>query len=236
MDAIDAAQVFVNQRFPECSAAFLAGSIIRGEGTSTSDLDIVIITAREGTPYRESLREFGWPIEVFVNNSTSYREFFSVELEERRPRLPTMFAEGIILKDSDGTAQFIKEEARMLLEQGPEPLSSEEIIDLRYRITDCLDDFQGSEKFAESFFIANNLAAMASNLILASHRKWIGSGKWVPRALQRFDPDLARCLQVALVSFCQAGVKDDLIKFAEEALDSVGGRLFEGYSSGKRGA
>ena len=48
--------------------------------------------------------------------------------------------------------------------------------------------------------------------------------------------DLARRLQVALVSFCQAGVKDDLIKFAEEALDSVGGRLFEGYSSGKRGA
>jgi hypothetical protein len=74
-------------------------------------------------------------IEVFVNNSTSYKEFFRVEVEERRPILPTMFAEGIILKDSDGTAQFMKEEARRLLEQGPEPLSSEEIIDLRYRIT-----------------------------------------------------------------------------------------------------
>ncbi len=38
MDAIDAAQIFVDQRFPECSAVFLAGSVIRGERTSTSDL------------------------------------------------------------------------------------------------------------------------------------------------------------------------------------------------------
>ena len=233
MDAIDAAQVFVNQRFPECSAAFLAGSVIRGEGTSTSDLDIVIITAREGTPYRESLREFGWPIEVFVNNSTSCKGFFSVEVKERRPRLPTMCAEGIILKDSDGTAQSIKEEACMLLEQGPEPLSSEEIIELRYRITDCLDDFLGSEKFAESFFIASNLAMMASNLMLMYYRKWIGSGKRIPRTLQRFDPDIAQQLQIALESFCRNGVKENLVRFTEKALDLVGGRLFEGYALGK---
>jgi predicted nucleotidyltransferase len=45
MDALEAVKIFLDQRFPECSAAFLAGSVIRGEGTSTSDLDIVIITA-----------------------------------------------------------------------------------------------------------------------------------------------------------------------------------------------
>lgn len=51
---------------------------------------------------------------------------------------------------------------------------------------------------------------------------------------QRFDPDLAQQLQIALESFCQNGVKENLIRFSERALDLVGGRLFEGYYLGKR--
>ncbi|MEZ0372914.1 MAG: nucleotidyltransferase domain-containing protein, partial [Candidatus Sericytochromatia bacterium] len=34
----------VTQEFPDCLAAFLAGSVIREEHTPTSDLDMVIVT------------------------------------------------------------------------------------------------------------------------------------------------------------------------------------------------
>jgi hypothetical protein len=229
MEALAAAHALIEQYFPECSTAFLAGSVIRGESTATSDLDIVIITNREGTPYRESFREFGWPIEAFVNNMTSYRDFFANDIRGRRPMLPTMCAEGIILRDSEGLAQSIKDEACMLLDQGPEPLSPSEVVNIRYRITDMLDDFIGSEKFGESFFIASNVAVAASSLILGYHKRWIGYGKSVLRELNKFDPHLAMQLQRAVEVFCSQGVKDDLIQFADEALNLVGGRLFEGY-------
>ena len=233
MNAIEAAQAFLAKHFPECSTAILAGSVMRGEATATSDLDIVIITTREDTPYRESFYEFGWPIEAFVHSATSYREFFFSDIKDATPSLPTMCVEGIILRDSEGLAQSIKKEARMLLEKGPEPLSPKEIIEFRYRITDWLDDFVGSEKLAESYFIANNLAVAATNLILSYHHRWIGHGKWVLRALNKFDPHLAEQLTVALENFYQRSEKEGLINYANQALDLVGGRLFEGYSSRK---
>ena len=69
--------------------------------------------------------------------------------------------------------------------------------------------------------------------MLGYHRRWIGHGKWVLRALRRFDPGLAQQLQVALENFYQRGEKEGLVSFANQALDLVGGRLFEGYSAGK---
>lgn len=233
MNAIEAAQAFLDKHFPECSTAFLAGSVMRGEATATSDLDIFMITSREGTPYRESFYEFGWPIEAFVHSSASYQEFLLSNIKRRRPSLPMMCVEGTILRDSDGLAQSITEEARMLLGQGPKPLSPREIIDFRYRITDLLDDFVGSEKLGESYFVANNLAEEATNLILGYHRQWIGHGKWVPRALSRFDPNLAQQLTTVLKNFYQRGEKEGLISYANHALNLVGGRLFEGYSAGR---
>lgn len=42
MNAIAAANQFIELRFPSCQAASLAGSVVRGEATNTSDLDIVV--------------------------------------------------------------------------------------------------------------------------------------------------------------------------------------------------
>lgn len=231
LNMIDAARAFVEYSFPACDAAFVAGSAVRGEATTTSDLDIVIVTRDVKAPYRESLSAFGWPIEVFVNTHESYHEFFARDIQRRRPSLPRMCAEGMILKDRDQLAQRIKNEARQLLEQGPAPLSAAEITQLRYQLTDALDDFVGSERRGESYFIANEVAVLASELVLSYHRQWIGKGKWVLRALQAFDPQQAELLTVALETFYQQGTKEDLISFAQDALALVGGRLFEGYST-----
>jgi predicted nucleotidyltransferase len=55
MDAIEVATNFVAQTFPTCDAAFLGGSVVRGEATATSDLDIVIVTRETPSAYRQSL-------------------------------------------------------------------------------------------------------------------------------------------------------------------------------------
>lgn len=235
MNPIDAANAFIRKYFPDCWAAFLAGSVVRGEETPTSDLDIVIITSGDkGAPYRESFRAFGWPIEAFIHTAESYRDFFASDAKRRRPSLPMMCAEGIILRDQDGQAIRIKEEARGLIDAGPEPLSAAETNNLRYAITDILDDLLGSQRHDESLFIAYDLAVTATELILSYHRQWLGRGKWVLRAFHRYDPHLAEQLAEALRAFCETGDRDKLVQFAESALEPVGGRLFEGYAVGRR--
>jgi predicted nucleotidyltransferase len=232
---MEAARAFIERYFPECAAAFLAGSVVRGEGTATSDLDIVVITGREEVPFRQSFVESGWPIEVFVHNEESLRRYFASDVEDFTPSLPVMCTEGIVLRDVDGLAQRIRQGAEELLERGPEPLTPEQIEARRYFLTDLLDDLTGSQKHDEAMFIANNLAVKAAELLLLHNRQWIGHGKWLPRALKRFDPEVASQLTSALDTFYRTGDKDELIRFAEGALALAGGRLFEGYySSGKR--
>lgn len=116
---IEAAHQFINKQFPNCQGALLAGSVVRGEATETSDLDIIIFDKNICAFYRESLIDIGWSREVFVHDLTSYKLFFESDRKRARPSLPWMVSEGIILKD-DGIVESIKKEAHDLLENGPE--------------------------------------------------------------------------------------------------------------------
>jgi hypothetical protein len=229
LDPVALAEAFVGAEFPECDVAFLAGSVVRGEATSTSDLDIVVITGRQGTPYRESFLKGGWPIEVFVHNERSYLDFFASDRARYEPKLQQMCLEGIVLRDPNGLAERIREEARRQIEAGPEPLTSDKFDRLRYALTDLLDDFVGTDREEEAYFIAHDLASASARLILLSNGRWLGGGKWLLRALRSFDPALAEQLATSMSRFFRSGKKAQLIAFAEGALASVGGRLFEGY-------
>jgi hypothetical protein len=232
---VEAAHRFVEAHFPECYVAFVASSVLRGEGTATSDLDIVIISGREDAPFRQSFMWEGWPVEAFVHTETSYLDFFARASGRYEPSLEMMCAEGVVLRDRDGLAARIKAIANRELEAGPEPLTQRGTDRLRYAITGLIDDFIGSERPEESFFIAHSLAEECVKLVLLRSGRWLGKGKWVLRALRRFDSAMAERLSAALSLFCSTGRKDDLIAFADDALEPVGGRLFEGYyDSGKK--
>ena len=233
LDALDAARAIVAERYDGCDVALLAGSVVRGQATATSDLDMVIVDARLAAPYRESFVAHGWPVEAFVNTRESYRQFFASDAERRTPSLPAMCAEGIVLRDRDGLAERIKAEARDWLARGPAPLSTRELRDARYALTDRLDDFIGATRRDEGMFAAQEVATLAAELVLAVHHAWSGRGKWLIRALRRCDPATAERLATALEEYYRNARKDGLIAFVDDALAPVGGRLFAGYSAGK---
>ncbi|MFD4703358.1 nucleotidyltransferase domain-containing protein [Gottfriedia sp. NPDC058432] len=232
LNPIEAAQHFIEKYFPKCQGALLAGSVVRGEATETSDLDIVIFDKNFSSSYRESLKEFGWDIEVFVHNLSSYKQFFKSDYERARPSLPRMVSEGMILKD-EGVIEDIKKEANDLLEKGPEKWSEDTIKIKRYFITDALNDFKGSSKRAEEIFIANTLAELVSEFVLRTNCKWIGSSKWVVRSLRNYNEEFANCFVKAFNSFYTTGEKNQVIKLVNEVLQPYGGQLFEGFSLGK---
>lgn len=232
LQPVEAAKRFIVEKFPDCQAALLAGSVVRGEGTATSDLDIVVFDDKVESAYRESLIEYGWPIEVFVHNFTSYKAFFKEDCERARPSLPRMVFEGIVLIDS-GIVMSIKEEANGLLKKGPGVWSMETIEMKRYMMTDALDDLIGSTNRAEELFIANSLADAIHEFVLRTNVQWIGASKWIVRALNQFDKNFAQTFVQAFDAFYKTGHKDGIIALTDEVLKPHGGRLFEGYSMGK---
>ncbi|MCC3357229.1 nucleotidyltransferase domain-containing protein [Bacillus sp. REN16] len=230
--ALEAAQLFIRKNYPNCHAALLAGSVTRREATETSDLDIVVFDKNIHSSYRESLIEFGWPIEVFVHNEISYKKFFEADKKRARPSMPRMIYEGIVLKD-DGILDSIKNEAKEILSNGPDEWTRETIDLKRYLITDTLDDFIGSERREEGIFIANSLAEMTSEFVLRTNRKWVGSSKWVYRSLKEFDEGFASHFVSAFNSYYISEDKSNVIQLVDDILQPYGGRLFEGFSLGK---
>lgn len=227
-----AAKRFVDEHFPHCQAALLAGSVVRDEATKTSDLDIVIFDDSVKSAYRESHIDYGWPIEVFVHTPTSYKSFFKMDVERARPSLPKMVAEGIVLVDT-GILSSIKYEASEILKKGPEPWSTETLLTKRYMMTDMLADFIGSKNNAESLFIANALAEAIHEFVLRTNCQWIGASKWIVRALKQYDEAFANRFIQAFDSFYKTGDRVSIIEITDEVLKPYGGRLFEGYSMGK---
>ncbi len=232
LQPIEAAHQFLNKYFVNCQGAILAGSVVRGEATETSDLDLIVFDQGISSSYRESLVDFEWPIELFVHNLTSYKEYFQKDCERARPSLPRMVAEGMILRGEEIIGP-IKQEAREILDKGPAKWPAETIQVKRYFLTDALDDFRGSSDRAEELFIANTLAELASEFVLRTNRQWIGASKWVVRALKQYNEPYANQFVDAFNHFYQTGEKKEVIQLVEEILQPFGGRLFDGFSMGK---
>jgi predicted nucleotidyltransferase len=173
---LEAAKHFISHHFPTCQGAVLAGSVVRGEATDTSDLDIVVFDNNVSSAYRESFFDFEWAIEVFVHNLNSYKVFFQSDYERARPSLPRMVSEGIVINDT-GIIDSIKREANELLDKGPEERKQETITTKRYFLTDALDDFVGSLDRNEEIIIANTLAEAVHEFVLKTNGHWIGASK-----------------------------------------------------------
>ncbi|MFI8574302.1 nucleotidyltransferase domain-containing protein [Rossellomorea aquimaris] len=232
LPAMEAAKKFVLETFPTCQAALLGGSVVRGEDTSTSDLDIVIIDESLHSEYRESFNLHGWPIEAFVHNRQTIQVYFQKDCQRARPSLPRMVSEGIPILDHPIIPR-LKEEANKLLRGGPPKWNSQTIDMKRYFLTDALDDFIGSKERGESIFIASSLGESLHEFVLRTQGHWIGASKWITRALKEYDERFAEDFVEAFDQFYQKGDKQTIVRLVDSVLDPHGGRLFEGFSIGK---
>lgn len=226
--AIHAANEFVDTYFPECSAAFLGGSVSLEADTDHSDLDLVILTEEEMMTSHRCFEAFGWPIEAFVYNPNMIDVFMESSSRSGNPLLLRLCANGVILKGGPDATK-IKVEAKRLLEDGPPEWNEVQINLARYSITDLLGDFVGSEEPAETIFIANQLAIKIHEFILRTNRQWTGEGKWLVRSFKNFDPELADEFIQVFDSFYTDRKKEPIISWVNQILKDHGGQLFDGY-------
>ncbi len=204
---------------------------MRGEDKENADIDLIVVGDLESAPYKESIMFGGWPLDIHVHTAASLWEISSRRArQERVSVLPHMFTVGEMLFDRDGSGGNLKNRLTKLMVNGPAPLTDSEITLFRHRITDGASDLMDPRPLGEVMFVSAKLAQGIADFTLARNRHWLTSGKAVYRNLRQVDPELADRLAAA---WSKVGTSSsELVALAEEVLEPVGGRLFEGATPG----
>jgi hypothetical protein len=229
-EAENLARKIISERYPGAEAAFCAGSLARGEGTATSDIDLVVIFPRLPAGRRESFVYEGCPVEVFVHDPETLRYFFEQDRQLGMPSLPRMVAEGRAVVGG-GTPYL--ELAAKILAAGPEPLADEQVQTARYAITDIVDDLRFPRCREEAVATSTRLYEKLGDFALRSRGLWSGAGKQLPRVMARQDPELYREFTGAFEELFRTGDAGAVIQFAEKTLAPHGGLLLAGHERKK---
>ncbi|MEM7364858.1 MAG: nucleotidyltransferase domain-containing protein [Pseudomonadota bacterium] len=225
-----AASSALARHHPDCLGAFVAGSVMRGEGTATSDIDIVVLYGDDFEDvHRASLMHEGWPIEFFVQHVEAQRYFFEKDRQRGMCVLADMVATGTMLPESTKLLEQQKNEARQIIEAGPPPLTPEDTDRRRYAITNLIDDVVGSTNIPVTNAVLAELHDALADFYLRTHGRWSGHGKSVLRSLRDADEPLYDRFVHAFDRGFATDV-DPIRKLVDELLAPEGGRLWEGYA------
>ena len=205
--------------------AVLAGSTVAG--TATSDLDVVVLRPGPLRPHRRALHYRSWPVELFVHTAASCRALVEADAAAGHAIAAKMLAGGVVLRGGSELEE-LRRDATDVVARGLAPPEPAELAARRYRLTNLVDDLTSAGSPTQAFFVAGQVASLATELLLVRRGEWRGAGKWLPRQLEWADPDASAALAAAVVAL-QAGDRAPLLRFAEEALEEHGGRLFDGH-------
>lgn len=209
--------------------AFLSGSIVRGEGTPFSDLDIVVVYKSLPNAYRESFYSQGFPVETFVHTPETLNYYmFEVDRPSGFPALANMISEGIEIPAPCASSQKLKNLAEKYLAMKPPPLSKEQIGNLRYQITNLIDDIRAPRSKIELTASGTELYAVLADFYFRANDLWSAENKSIPRILNKTNSMLHQKFCAGFEEFFVAGNPEKVIELAIEILQPYGGFLFEG--------
>ncbi len=229
-DAVEAAKEIGRDRYPGASVMFAAGSIVRGEGTPHSDLDLVVVFASLAAAYRESFLYDRLPVEAFVHDPATLRYFFAdVDGRSGVPSLPAMVHEGIEIPYPTQLSAALKASAASILSGGPQALTESDERRLRYGVSDLIDDIRSPATADELMATGARLYEELANYHLRANRLWSGARKGIPRALARADAVLASRYTRAFADLFERHDPSAVLALAEELVRPAGGFLFAGY-------
>lgn len=217
-------------KYPEARVAFLAGSVLRGDHTETSDLDLVVIFDRLPQAYRESFVFCGWPVEAFVHDPQTLRYFFyEVDRLTGVPSLPTMVQEGLELPLPNELSASLKQLAQTVLDAGPPAWSEKEILISRYVITDLVEDMRAPRSRNELAATAVRLYPLLAEHYLRSRQLWSARGKSIPRRLSSISAEFGAVFCESFRLIFEEASSAELISLCEAVLRPDGGWLFDGH-------
>jgi len=213
-------------KYPAAEFAFLAGSIVRGEGTAFSDLDIVVIYKELPNAFRESFYFRNYPVETFVQTPETCNYFFETNAKTFVPSLAAMVAEGVEVPAKTDLSVKLKHLANEFLSCPPK-ISDEQIRDARAWLTDLIDDIRAPRSKEELTATGTTLYAALATFYLRTNGVWAAKSKSIPRALERLNPDFKQRFCAVFEELFVAGETEKIIEMTEKLLAPHGGFLFD---------
>lgn len=227
---VEAAREIFQSRHATARVVFLAGSVMRGEATPASDLDLVVVYEHLPVAYRESFTYRGWPVETFVNDAETLNYF----LHESGPKtgvpaMANMVLEGREIPAPSEFSQSMKRLAAAALAAGPPAWNEADIRRMRYMLTDWIDDLRHPRSDAELLAVGARLYEAVADFYLRSRTLWSARGKTIPRRLREVDAQFAARFCAAFETLFTSRRAEQLVLLAEEVLAPSGGFLFDNY-------
>lgn len=230
INPVAAARKIWEQRYSSARVLFLAGSVLRGEATPTSDLDIVVVYERLPHAYREAFIFEGWPIEAFVNDPETMNYYFhESDGRQGHPVLAQMVIEGREIPEPSEFSAALKRMAVAFVEAGPPRWGEHDLWRMRYRLTDAVDDIRYPRTTEELLASGTRLYDMAADFYLRSQQLWSAHGKAIPARLREVNADFAQRFHLAFEQLFAHRTSAAVINLVEEMLKPFGGFLFNGF-------
>ncbi len=231
-EALATIQKLIKERYSEAKAVFWAGSVSTNQGTSASDLDLVIVFESLPHAHREAFIYDSWPIDAFIHDLDTLRYFF----EESRTGngisgLCYMILNGREVTNPGVFSENVKTLAQEVLNAGPAIWDQEQINKERFLITDVLDDIKYPAGRDEQIASAAWLLEALGQFYFRSQNKWCASGKSIIRYLKDDNPALASEFVAAFESLFQSGDARAIETLVTKILGPHGGLLWDGFRS-----
>jgi hypothetical protein len=223
-----AAELFSN-RYQGAEFCIAAGSIIRGHGTTGSDLDLVVIYQKLPAAFREAFYYKSMPVEAFVNDYETIQGFVDRDYASAHRSMIHMLATGIVVPAASDTSQRLQRYARALLDKGPEPTADAQMQALRYAITDLIGDLQGDRPQHEMRAILYCIYEAIGELRLRHSGRFVSRGKHLARSLKECDAQFSEKLNEVMESAHRDGLSQAQVEKLAGLLEFAGGPLFDGY-------
>ena len=225
-DLIKITNEILQTKYPSAELAFLAGSIVRGEGTAFSDLDIVVIFENLPTAYRELFYFQGFPVETLAHTVETLNYFFEMDAKSGIPSLQQMVAEGIEVPNKGELSAKLKKIANEFLNNPPK-ISEAEIRTFQYWITDLIDDIRQPRSKTELTATGTRLYEAISDCYFRTNGLWSAKGKTIPRKLQNHSLEFYQEFTRSFEELFVDGKPEKVINLAENLLEKHFSTVFE---------
>ncbi len=225
-------QKLIKECYPDAKAVFWAGSVSVNQGTSASDLDLVIVFEEVAHAYREAFIYDGWPIDAFIHDLDTLRYFCGrLEASDGKPALIHMILHGQEILAQNSVSMEAKAIAAEALANGPDTWNQAQIDKERFLITDILDDIKSPKNKEEQIISAVHLFEPLLQFYFRAARKWTSSGKSLIRVLKQENPELAEEWTTAFESLVKTGDASGIESAVTKILAPHGGYLWDGFRS-----
>jgi hypothetical protein len=190
--AIDQAIKWIRERFDPIGI-IVTGTIIRGNPSLNSDLDIFVI---HGEPYRQRIQKFfnGIPCEIFVNHANHIHRYFESDYKNNRPVSAHMLATGTVLLGGDN--EEVRQIIQLAKEFSEKPLIPDDHGNTadRYRIATLFEDaadLKEKDPVTCLYFLNRTVIEAIDFLFIEAHRPLPGAKERI-RQIQEFRPEAGK--------------------------------------------